>query len=150
LDGWEEHRAAPTLRLFAIATPPLILLQIVLGAAYRHKLTGILPHMGGAMIVSIAILVLAMLILQRHPEHRKLCRAATWLISILLAQVALGVTALIMPLLNVSPTVVIAGTALHVVFGSLTLAANVVLAMQVHRSVRRTASASAVSPLVPV
>ncbi len=144
--GWNEapevveDRAAPTLRLFAIATPPLILLQIVLGAAYRHKLTGLLPHLGGAMIVSIAILVLAMLILQRHPEHRKLCAAATWLISILLAQVALGVTALIMPLLNVSPTVVIAGTALHVAVGSLTLAANLALTMQVLRSVRRAPS----------
>lgn len=141
--GWNEapelveDRAAPTLRLLAIATPPLILLQIMLGAAYRHKLTGLLPHMGGAMIVSLAILVLAMLILQRHPEHRKLCAAATWLISILLAQVMLGVTAFIMPLLKLSPTAVIAATASHVVVGSLTLAANLVLAMQVQRNVRR-------------
>jgi heme A synthase len=140
--GWNEvpevveDRAAPSLRRFAIATPPLILLQIMLGAAYRHKLTGLLPHLGGAMIVSLAILVLAMLILQRHPDHRKLCAAATWLISILLGQVMLGVTALVMPLLNLSPIAVIAATASHVVAGSLTLAADLVLVMQVQRSVR--------------
>jgi heme A synthase len=142
--GWNEapqlveDQAAPTLRFFAIATMPLVLLQIMLGATYRHKLTGVLPHLGGAMIVTLAILVLAMLILQRHPEHRKLCTAATRLISILLAQVMLGVMALIMPLLTSSPIAVIAGTASHVVVGSLTLAASLVLAMHVQRSVRRS------------
>ncbi len=141
--GWNEKpelaedRAAPTLRLLAIATPPLIVLQIMLGAAYRHKLTGLLPHLVGAMFVSLPILVLAMLILQRHPEHRKLCAAATLLISILLTQVMLGVTALVMPLLRLSPIAVNTATASHVVIGSLTLAANLVLAMQVQRSVRR-------------
>lgn len=140
--GWNEgpelveDPSAPALRLFAFATPPLILLQIMLGAAYRHKLTGLLPHLGGAMIVSLAVLILSMLILQRHPEHRKLCAAATWLISILLAQVMLGLTAFIMPLLTSSPAANIAATALHVVVGSLTLAANLVLAMQILRNVR--------------
>ena len=106
----------------------------MLGAAYRHKLTGLLPHLGGAMIVTLAILALAMLILQRHAEHRKLCAAARWLIALLVAQVLLGFTALIVPQLELSPIAEIAATALHVVVGSLTLAANVVLAMQLHRN----------------
>lgn len=140
--GWNESpelvedQAAPALRIFAIATPLLIVLQILLGAAYRHKLIGLLPHLGGAMIVSLAILILAMLILQRHSEHRKLCAAATWLICILLAQVMLGFAALVMPSLKLSPTAEIATTALHVVVGSVTLAANLVLVMQIQRSVR--------------
>lgn len=144
--GWSEvpnpveDPDAPRLRLFAICTVPLILLQIMLGAAYRHKLTGVLPHIGGAMIVSLAILVLAMLILQRHPEHRKLRAAATWLISLLLSQVILGFTVIVMPQLKVSPTAVVAATASHVVVGSLTLAASVVLAMQVQRNVRRASA----------
>lgn len=138
-----EDRAAPALRLLAIATPPLILAQIILGAAYRHKLIGLLPHLGGAMIVSLAILALAMLILQRHPEHRKLCTAATWLISIFLAQVMLGLTAFVMPLLKLSPIAVIAATTTHVVAGSLALAANVVLAMEVQRDVRRAPAGAA-------
>ncbi len=129
-------RPPATLRLFAIATLPLILVQIMLGAAYRHKLTGLLPHLGGAMIVTLAILVLAMLILQRHPEHRRLCAAATWLIALLLAQVLLGFAALVLPQLKLSPIAEIATTALHVVVGSLTLAADVVVAMQVQRNVR--------------
>jgi heme A synthase len=146
--GWNEapklveDRAAPAFRRFAMATPPLILLQIILGAAYRHKLIGLLPHLFGAMIISLPILALAMLILQRHPEHRELCAAATWLISIFLAQVILGVAAFVMPLLNLSPIAVIAATATHVVVGSLTLAANLVLAMQVQRTVRRAPAGS--------
>jgi heme A synthase len=140
--SWNEapklvlDRPPATLRLFAIATLPLTLLQIMLGAAYRHKVTGLLPHLGGAMIVTLAILVLAMLILQRHPEHRKLCAAATWLIALVVAQVLLGFTALVLPQLKLSPIAEIAATALHVVVGSLTLAANVVVAMQVQRNMR--------------
>lgn len=140
--GWNEapepveDRAAPTLRLFAIATPPLMLLQIMLGAAYRHKLIGLLPHMGGAMIVSLAILVPAIVIVQRHPEHRRLRTPATWLISIFLAQVVLGITAFVIPLLKLSAAAGVAATASHVVVGSVALAANVVLAMQIQRNVR--------------
>ncbi len=133
-----EDHAAPTLRLFAIAMPPLMLLQIMLGAAYRHKQTGLMPHLGGAMIVVLATLVFGMLVVRRHPEHRKLRAAATWLISIFLVQVMLGFAAFIMPLLKLaSPAPVIAVTASHVVVGSLTLAASVVLAMQVERNLRR-------------
>lgn len=140
--GWNEkpelakERSAGALRLFAISTPPLIVLQILLGAAYRHKALGILPHLGGAMIVTVAILVLAMLIRQRHPEHKQLCAASTWLLCILGAQVMLGFTALVLPELKASPIAVIAAGASHVVAGSLTLAACVVLVMQVYRSVR--------------
>ncbi len=143
--GWSEapkfvEDRPPRLRLFAFATLPLIVLQIMLGAAYRHKLTGLLPHLGGAMIITLAILALAMLILQRHPEHRKLCAAAAWLIALLVAQVLLGFTALVVPQLGLSPIAEIAATAMHVVVGSLTLAANVVLAMQLQRNVRHASA----------
>ena len=139
--GWSkapelvEDRAAVGLRLFAFATPPAVLLQIMLGAAYRHKLIGLLPHLGGAMIVSLAILILAMLIRQRHPEHKKLDAATTWAIAVLALQVMLGFTALVMPLLKLNAVAVIMATASHVVGGSLTLAASLVLAMEVHRTV---------------
>ena len=90
------------------------------------------------MIVALATLVLGMLVVRRHPEHRKLRAAATWLISIFLVQVTLGMAAFIMPLLKLpSPVPVIAVTASHVVVGSLTLAASLVLAMQVQRNVRQ-------------
>jgi heme A synthase len=129
---------SPLLRRLAIAGPPLVLLQILLGAAYRHKLTGVIPHLIGAMIVSTAILVAATQVMQHHPLHRGLRSAAMWLISILLVQVILGVTTFAMQLLDVEdPIAVILVSSSHVVVGSLTLAASLVLAMQIQRNVRQ-------------
>lgn len=143
--AWNEtpevanDEAAGALRLLAIATPPLTLLQIILGAAYRHKLTSLLPHLGYAMLLSLAILGLAMAVLHRHPEHRRLRTAAGWLIGIFVAQLLLGIMAFILPLLKLNPSVVIVATASHVAVGSLTLAASLVLAMEVQRDVRAPA-----------
>jgi heme A synthase len=128
---------APLLRPLALSAPPLVVLQIVLGAAYRHKLTSVMPHMAGAMVVSLATLVASMLVIQQYPQHRTLHSAAIWLMTIVLVQVTLGVTAFTMQLLEVENSAVLAViTASHVVGGSLTLAASLVLAMQVRRSVR--------------
>lgn len=153
--GWNqkpeivEDRAAPTLHAFAIATPALILGQIMLGAAYRHKLIGVLPHVAGAMILAAAIMALAILVLQRHAEHRRLHTAATGLICVFLAQVLLGFTALTVPMLKLNPVAVIAVTTAHVVAGSVTLAANVALSMHVLRSVSR-APAGTLGARVPM
>ncbi len=130
---------APLLRPLAIAAPPVVALQIVLGAAYRHKVTSVMPHMAGAMIAGLATLVAAMLVMQQYPQHRAMRSAAIWLMSIVLTQVTLGVTAFTMQLLEIQNIAVLnITTASHVVVGSLTLAASVVFAMQVIRHLRRT------------
>src|SRR5215469_12577098 len=132
-----DVRAAPLLRPLAMAGPALVLVQTLLGAAYRHKAIGVTAHLAGAMIVSIALLVAATLVMQQYPTHRALRSAAVWLLSILLTQVILGATAFAMQLLDVGNAIaLIAVTASHVVVGSLTLAASMVLAMQVQRNVR--------------
>ena len=133
-----EDQSGSALRLLAFSTPPLVLLEIMLGAAYRHKLAGLLPHLGFAMVVTLPILALAMLILQRHPEHRRLCRASAWLITILVTQVVLGISALVVALVRVNALAATTVSAAHVVAGSLTLALNGVLALEVERSVDRT------------
>jgi heme A synthase len=121
----------------AIAAPPLVLLQTLLGATYRHNLTGLMPHMGGAMIVSLATLAGSRLVMQHYPKHRALRSAAIWLMLLMLAQVTLGVTAFIMDSLELGSSVTrVFSTASHVVMGSLTLAASLVLAMRVQRCVR--------------
>jgi len=141
---WKEapelvrDEGVPWLRPLAIGAPALVLLQTILGATYRHKLTGLIPHLGGAMLVSLATLVGATLILRQYPEHRTLRSAAIWSIAVVLAQVLLGVTALTLQLLDLRKSLaLVISTASHVVVGSLTLAASLVLAMQVQRHVRR-------------
>ena len=133
-----DDRALTFLRPLAIAAPPFVVLQIVLGAAYRHKLTSVMPHMGVAMIVALATLVASMVIIQQYPGHKALHSASVVLMTIVLIQVTLGVAGFIMELLEVSNTaIVIVVTSAHVVVGSLTLAASLVLAMQVQRFVKR-------------
>ncbi|HLG95993.1 MAG TPA: hypothetical protein VKX49_06755 [Bryobacteraceae bacterium] len=137
-----EDFGTPILRRIVIAGPVLVILQILLGAAYRHKLTGVLPHLAGAMIVSLAALMSAMLVMRQFPSHRILRFSAASLLWTLLAQVALGVGALALQLLNLGNSALIFSTTLHVVVGSLTLASSLVLSMAFQRYVRRAKLAS--------
>lgn len=148
--GWNaapemvDDDGVPLLRPLAIATPALVLLQTILGATYRHKLTGLMPHLAGAMVVSLATLVGSMLVLRQYPKHRALRSGAIGLMSVVLAQVLLGVTALTLQLLDLRNSMaLVISTASHVVVGSLTLAASLVLAMQVQRHVRRASVVTA-------
>jgi heme A synthase len=70
-------------------------------------------------------------------------RAAIALMSVVLTQVTLGVAAFTLQLLDMENTPAgIASTVLHVLTGSLTLAASLVLAIQVQRHVRRKGAAA--------
>jgi len=132
-----DDRGFPFLRPLAIATPPLVLMQIVLGAMYRHKLTSVFWHMGGAMLVSLATLVASMVVMQQYPAHRALRGSAVALMSIVLGQVALGVAAFTMELLEMENAVVLAVvTVSHVVVGNLTLGASLNFAVQAQRCLR--------------
>ena len=131
--GWSR------LRALAVAAPPAVLIQIALGAAYRHKVTSVMPHMAGAMIVSFLTLVVSVIILQQYPDYRSLRSAAVAVLSIVLTQVTLGVTAFVLELLDIAdPEWLIVSTVSHVLVGSLTLAATLVLAMQTQRNIRPT------------
>ncbi len=142
-----DDRGMHFLRPLAISAPLLVLLQIVLGALYRHKVTGVMWHMAGAMIVSLVTLIACMVVIQQYPSHRPLKDSAVHLMSIVLLQVALGVTAFTMQLLETENTVALAVmTASHVVIGNLTLAASLLFAVQVHRNVLLAVEEKAATP----
>ena len=88
--GW------PSMRSLAILTPVLVLLQILLGAAFRQKALTLLPHVLGAMFVALVILLESVFVLQQFPTHRALRPAAKTLLGVAFGQVFLGITALIM------------------------------------------------------
>ena len=129
----------------AIGAPALVLLQTILGATYRHKhRLDTAPGRRNAGFSRDAGRCHPDL--RQYPEHRTLRSAAIWSIAVVVAQVLLGVTALTMQLLDLRRSMaLVISTASHVVVGSLTLAASLVLAMQVQRHVRRRA-ASALGP----
>ena len=122
------------LRPMALITPPAVLLQITMGALYRHEITGVMPHMLGAMIVAILTLVVSVILLQNFRNSRQLTNSATALISIVLVQVCLGIAVFIMLLLGVGSGPIFAWLATaHVTVGALTFAASVVTAIYVKR-----------------
>jgi heme A synthase len=126
----------PFLRPLAVAIPPVVFLQITLGAAYRHGMTGVMPHMAAAMGVAFLALIGSSVVLQNFPRPAPMRHAAAALISLVLTQVCLGIGAFVMLVLNSAGTFYFVGiTVGHVVIGASTLAASVVMAMQVWRCV---------------
>jgi heme A synthase len=125
----------PPLRKMAMLAPILMALQITLGAAFRHNAMGVVWHILNAGIVLLLVMVLGVSLLRQFPEHPSLRPAAIALLVIAGVQVLLGFF-VYMVLLIVSQnnqTLVISGV-LHVLNGSLTLAASVVLTLLLRRS----------------
>jgi hypothetical protein len=134
--GW------PSLRSLASLAAVFVMAQVILGAAFRHKTMGLTWHIVGAMVVALAILFVGMCVMQQCPKHRSLRPAAISLLTIGLAQVLLGITAVTAEMMapdDTVPPVVMFSTAAHVAVGALTLAAALAIAVQVRRHVHKAA-----------
>lgn len=145
-DAKSEDSSLPALRRLAWATTFLILLQLILGAAFRHNGFGIIPHLLGAVLVTIGVLWVAARVLALSPRQPRLTRAVLWLGGLLLVQVLLGVGSYFMKLAardapQPLPPVVIVTTA-HVAAGALVLAASLIVTLEVYRTVRAARRAS--------
>jgi len=129
--GW------PSMRSLAILAPILVLLQILLGAAFRQQGLTLLPHVLGAMFVALVILLESIFVLQQFPTHSALRAGAKTLLGVAFGQVFLGLTALIMKsMADDTATPVAITVAAHVTGGSLTLATTIVLSILIRRNVQ--------------
>jgi cytochrome c oxidase assembly protein subunit 15 len=138
LDGAEpvNDYGWPSLRSLSIAAPLMVLAQIALGAGFRHRAIVLLPHIIGAIVVSIAILLVGAFVLHQFPAHRALRPAARALLGITFFQVFLGIAAYYTRLQAAeSPLAMVLTTVAHVATGGLTLAATVVLSIHIRRNV---------------
>jgi heme a synthase len=136
--GW------PSLRSLAILTPALVLIQIALGAGFRHRAFSLLPHIVGAMIVPLVILLVGIFVLNQFPRHRALRPAAIRLLIVTVVQIFLGIVAYVARLNAADyPLAMVLTTVAHVATGGLTLAASVVLAIQIRRNVHEHAPETA-------
>jgi heme A synthase len=124
------------LGTLGIAIPILVVLQITLGAAFRHNAIGVLWHILNAMIVLLVILCAGIFVLRQYPEHPSLRPAALALVVITGVQALLGFAVYIVLLVSSNNNIgLIVTGVLHLANGSLTLAASVVLAMQLRRNI---------------
>jgi cytochrome c oxidase assembly protein subunit 15 len=136
--GW------PSLRSLAILTPVLVVGQIALGAAFRHRALGLMPHIIGALIVPIVILLTSTFVLHQFPSHGALRTAAKTLLGITVAQIFLGIAAYYTRLeAATDPLAMVLMTVAHVAGGGLTLAATVALSIQIRRNLRVPAAETA-------
>jgi cytochrome c oxidase assembly protein subunit 15 len=137
-----EDQGWPSLRSLAVAVPVLVLAQVALGAAFRHKALGLMPHIIGAMVVSAAIMLISAFVLHQFPEHPSLRRFAIVLMSVTGVQVFLGIFAyLTRAQAAQNPLIMVIVTVAHVAAGALTLASSIALSIQILRNVRVHATA---------
>lgn len=146
-EGWRrgaqpvDDDGAPPLHMLALAASLCVFLQLALGASARHQAIGILPHIAGALVATGMVLWMTVRVLMYHASHVALRQSALALLSVTFLQVFLGIAAYMSRLATADapqPMPLMVGfTVAHVAVGALTMAASVVLAIQVFRHVRR-------------
>lgn len=128
--GW------PSLGSLGKITPVFVLGQVALGAAFRHKVMGVMPHLVGAMVIVMLILCICIFVMQQFPTHTTLRPCANLLMGIAFAQIFLGIAAFTVRTMTTQATPVVIGvTSAHATVGALTLAVAVLLHMQIRRHV---------------
>lgn len=135
-----DDPGSPKLRALAVWTSALILVQVVLGAAFRHNAFGIIPHVIGAVIVTGMVFWTVLAVSRRFGTVKDLRRAARYLEICLGAQLLLGGAAywaVVAARDAVQPTpLYVSITVAHVAVGALTFAASVLLALYCFRILR--------------
>jgi len=147
-----EDNGSPRLRALATWTTAAILVQLVLGAAFRHGAFGggnaaLVPHLIGAAVVTAMVVWTGAAAKRRFRQVRDLRRATILLHSFFGIQILLGGAAwwaVAAAADAVQPTFVyVVLTVAHVLGGALTLAASVILTLTCVRLIRPAAIVSA-------
>lgn len=137
-----EDTGSPQVRTLAILTAGATFLQLLLGAVFRHKGSGIGPHLIGAAVVVGMVFWTAATLRNRFPSSApfKICRVL--LHSLIGLQLILGVGAWWSRIATRDypqpMPIMVTLTVAHVVVGALTLAGTVVVALVSHRLLRES------------
>jgi heme a synthase len=133
----QEDVGWPPLRKLAVWAVVAIFLQLILGAAFRHKGFGITPHLVGAAIVTVVVFWTAGALRRRFHANRTLRRCSVALHMLLGTQLLLGGAAW-WSRLNTRDypqpmPLTVTLTLAHTVFGALTLAVAILAALISYR-----------------
>lgn len=132
-----EDPSAPPVRSLAVWTVAAVFLQLILGAAFRHKAFGIIPHLIGAVIVTILIFVTARALKQRFANVPTLRLCARLLHILIGVQLLLGAGAwwsrVYAARFPQPIPVMVALTVIHTVTGAFVLAATLVTTLLSYR-----------------
>jgi cytochrome c oxidase assembly protein subunit 15 len=129
----------PSLRTLAVLAPVLMLGQVALGAAYRHKALDLIPHVIGAALVTGFCLTVLVYVLLQHPRHERLRKSALHLGGAVLVQVFLGIASYMARIATSDAPqpmpVMVWLTVAHVAVGATAMSGSVIFAIQVLRNV---------------
>jgi cytochrome c oxidase assembly protein subunit 15 len=124
----------------AYVLPAVVLAQVALGAAYRHKALDLAFHAAGAAVATGVVLYAAVSTLVNYPRHGALRGTALALLTITFAQVFLGVGAYMSRVATADAPqpmpVMVWFTVAHVAVGALTMAFSVLMTIQMKRHIR--------------
>jgi heme A synthase len=139
-----DDSGSPRLRSLSLWTTAAILVQLVLGAGFRHGAFGILPHLAGAAVVLFLAIWTSRTVRTRFGGVHDLRRWAILLQAFLGTQILLGFAAywaVAESIKAVQPVLLyVVIEVAHVVVGALTLAASLLLALASARLTRPRAS----------
>jgi cytochrome c oxidase assembly protein subunit 15 len=139
-----EDQGWPSLRTLAVAAPVLILVQIALGAAFRHRALGLMPHVIGAILIGAAVMMISVFVLTQFPKHSSLRRAGLAVLVVTGVQILMGIAAYLARLNEASShNWMIFSTVTHVALGGLTMGLTVLQMLEVLYHVRRPAELAA-------
>ena len=150
-----EDVGAPRLRSLTIWTIGAVFLQLILGAAFRHKAFGIIPHLIGAVIVTILVFMTAGALKRRFSNTPPLRSCARILHILIGVQLLLGASAW-WSRVYATPfpqpvAIMVTLTVVHTVTGALVLATMLITTLVSYRILRprhALATSSAASELV--
>jgi heme a synthase len=131
-----DSAGLPLSKLVSVAVGA-VLIQLVLGAGFRHQAFGITPHIVGAVVVTMLIASTVVTVWRRHKQEDYLTRPARLAASLLVVQLGLGIAAYFARLASktdpqpLEPMISI--TVAHLVVGALTLATMVVLTLRCYQ-----------------
>jgi heme a synthase len=142
---------SPRVRTLVVWTVIAVFLQLILGAAFRHKAFGIIPHLIGAVIVAVLIFLTAGALKRRFRKVPALRSCSLYLHILIGVQLLLGAGAYWSRLYAAhfpQPIpVMVTLTVVHTVTGALVLAATLVTVLVAYRMIRQErAIANSTSP----
>jgi len=110
-----------------------LFVQTILGAAARHNLTGVVPHIAGAAVATLIVMWAGVQVLMHHMENPPFRRSAMLLLSLTFSQVFLGMGAYISRIMAADDPqpmpMMISFTVAHVAVGSLAFGAAIAMAI---------------------
>jgi cytochrome c oxidase assembly protein subunit 15 len=122
-----EDTGTPRVRTLAVWTVAAVFVQLILGAVFRHKGFGIVPHLIGAAVVTVLAFMTAGALKRRFPASRPLRRCARLLHILIGIQLLLGAAAWWSRMYGAQfpqpIPVMVTLTVVHTVMGALVLAA---------------------------